>query len=96
VTASFYTYLRVFDSRPFKLDNDEVDYRETEGEQRCKNCFHFYERKVDGYAVCEIFRDVKTDDEKPVDPEKTCHFHTHDGDTMSFIEPDTDEDEHEN
>jgi len=92
--VSFYSYLRLLDARPYKFDNDEVDYREAEGDARCKNCYHFYERKTDGYKVCEIFRDVKDDDdERPIDPEKTCHFHTKDGDDMTFIEPEADEEE---
>ena len=91
---SFDCYLRVADSRPFKLSPEEVDYRETDEKERCQSCIHFYLRKTDGYAVCEIMRDTKTDeDETPIDPLKVCSYFTKDGDNFPFIESDSDDEE---
>lgn len=71
-------YDLVVESRPFKLGRDEVDYREADGEEQCKNCIHFYERRWDKFGVCEIFRDDETD-EKGVNEDWVCSFHTVDG-----------------
>lgn len=80
------TYLRVVENRPFKLDRTEVNYRDAEGDERCDGCQHFYTRKIDGYAVCEIFRDIEKDDELPIKPTYVCDFFTVDGSEFPLLD----------
>lgn len=86
-------YKRLIANRPFKFSAEEVAYHEAkldaqgEGEEFCANCLHFYTRKLDGYAVCEIFRDGEGDDEEPIKPDWVCAFHTTDGETFPLLTP---------
>lgn len=84
-TVSKALYDRLLENRPFKFSAEEVNYRDAEGEERCENCVHFYTRKVDGFNVCEIFRDDETD-EKGIDTVYACDFHTADGKTFPLLE----------
>lgn len=90
-TVGMYTYLRVIDNRQFKLAPEEVNYRKTEDEKEsCAKCLHFFTRKIDGWAVCEILRDEKETkgepDEKPIDPEYVCDFFTKDGTKFPLLD----------
>jgi hypothetical protein len=83
-------YLRVIASRPFKLDATETDYRDSEGKEKCQSCSHFFTRKIDGWAVCELLRDVKENkkgetDEDPINPEYVCDFWNEDGETFPLL-----------
>lgn len=84
-------YNRLTANRPYKFSAGEVDYREAqldaqgEGEEFCGNCLHFYQRKIDGYAVCEIFRDGEGDDEEPIKDNWVCVFHTVDGSVFPLL-----------
>lgn len=74
---SFSTYDRLVSDRPFKFEPEEVNYREGAGEELCKRCVHFFSRAVDGWTVCEILRDVKTDDEEDqIKANWVCDFWT--------------------
>ena len=86
---TFETYDRLMDARPFKLNAEEANYRDGEpkAKELCSNCFHLYTRNVDGYRVCAIVRDVKSDDEEtPIKPSYTCDFFTTDAETFPFLE----------
>ena len=72
-TVSKESYERLLRDRPYKFDEEEVNYRDGEGEDVCATCIHFFTRKVDGYSTCEIFR---PSDDSPVDPDYVCDFHT--------------------
>jgi hypothetical protein len=85
-TVSKESYLRLVENRPYKFDREEVAYREGEGEEVCAKCVHFYLRKTDGYAVCEIFRDGEGRNEKPIDPAWTCSFHTVNGKDFPLLD----------
>ena len=86
MTVSKETYLRVIENRPFKLDKSEVDYRKAEGEEHCEDCQHFYTRMADGYAVCEIFRDIEKEAELPIKPDWVCDFFTEDFETYPLLD----------
>jgi hypothetical protein len=64
-------YLRVMEDRPFKLSAEEVDYRKSEGSERCGGCAHFYQRKIDGHTVCEVFR---PEDDDNIIENYVCNF----------------------
>jgi hypothetical protein len=85
VRVSKDAYLRLIENRPYKFDAEEVNYREAEGDESCGDCQHFYTRKVDGYNVCEVFRDVTKKGENPIDPEKVCDFFTEDGEEFPLL-----------
>lgn len=70
-TVSKESYLRLMENRPYKFDEDEVDYREGEGDELCKTCIHFFTREADEFHTCEIFRPK---DDESVDPEYVCDF----------------------
>jgi hypothetical protein len=67
------SYERLIENRPYKFDAEEVNYRESEGEEKCGTCVHMFERMIDKFHTCEIYRAA---DETPVDPEYTCEFWT--------------------
>ena len=72
-TVSKESYLRLVENRPYKFDSEEVNYRDSEGEEKCQTCAHFFERVVDQFHTCEIFRPVS---DASVNPDYVCNFHT--------------------
>jgi len=83
MTVSLDLYQRILESRPLKLSAEEVDYRPGDKEHQCAGCVHFFTRKVDGYAVCELFR---PDDEDAVIPNYVCAFWTDDNEEHPLLE----------
>ena len=82
----FDAYENLMQSRPYKFLPDEVNYRDAETDVKCSTCLHYYTREIDGYAVCEIMRDVKSDEEEnPIKPDYVCDFHTIDGDSFPLL-----------
>jgi hypothetical protein len=74
--VSFEEYEQLLEDRPQKFTADQVNYREAEGEEKCRRCIHFFtqgggERR----NVCEVFRP----DNEDVDPDFVCDFVTQDG-----------------
>ena len=76
------SYLRLIDNKPYKFDEEEVNYRDGEGDDVCRTCVHFFERMIDKFHTCEIFRPR---DEGPVDPDYVCDFHTKDNETYPLL-----------
>jgi hypothetical protein len=74
-TVSKESYLRLMENRPYKFDEEEVNYRESESyaDDRCDTCLHFYERVLDKFHTCEIFR---PSDDSTVKPDWLCDFWT--------------------
>lgn len=72
-------YKGMIEDRPEKFDKHEVVYREAEGKECCGKCLHFFERRIDGYGVCEILR---LPDNTPIEPDYVCDFFTKDGDSF--------------
>lgn len=84
---SFELYDRLLQDRPFKFAAEDVNYTDSTDEYHCKGCVHFYTRKIDGWSVCEILRDVQSDDdEKPIDPEWRCDFWTSNGTAFPYLD----------
>jgi hypothetical protein len=77
------SYLRLIENRPYKFSEEEVNYREAEGEVKCSNCVHFYTRKLDSFHTCEILRPAE---DASIDPERVCDFHTVDGEKFPLLE----------
>ena len=84
MTVSKDAYKRIIENRPFKFSVDEVNYRESEGDEECKGCVHFFERVKDKFHVCEIFRPTKGDES--VDPEFVCDFWTENNEDFPLLE----------
>jgi hypothetical protein len=84
-TVSKNFYERLMQSRPVKFDAEEVSYREAEGEEKCQNCQHFFERVIDKFHTCEIFRDEETD-KNGVSPNFRCDFFTSNGTDFPLLE----------
>lgn len=76
-------YDRLIEDRPFKLDEQEVNYRDAEGEEKCMNCIHFFNRNVDEFHTCEIFRPK---DDASVNPKYVCDFFSVDGIEFPLLE----------
>lgn len=73
------TYREIVADRPHKLNAEQVGYRKAEaGEPSCKACLHFFERRLDKFGVCELYRDEDID-EQGINPNWTCSFQTVDG-----------------
>lgn len=83
-------YQALLNERPRKFTAEQVDYRDADGDDRCCNCQHYFNRPADNWGVCEIFRSVETD-KVGVKPGYTCNWMTWDGE--SFPNQDTSEDE---
>ena len=84
VTKNF--YFRIVENRLVKFNDEEVNYREADSEIRCGNkCQHFFARVWDKFHTCEIFRNEETD-EKGVNPDYVCDFHTEDGKTFPLLD----------
>lgn len=64
-------YDRLMENRPFKLSASEVNYGESDSDNRCDNCVHFYTRVVDDFHTCEIFR---PSDDETVEPSYVCDY----------------------
>ena len=79
------TYERLLENRPFKLNPDEADYGPGEGEIVCKNCIHYFERKADGFAVCEVVRPDE-DGVEAIQPFYKCRFWTNDGENFPLLD----------
>lgn len=69
-------YRSLMADRPEKLTAEDSHYRDSMGRQRCGNCLHFFQRKIDDYGVCEV---VRPDDPEEVELDKVCDFWTVDG-----------------
>ena len=77
-------YYNMIEDRPRKFDAAEVEYRNADSKERCGRCVHFFTRKLDNFAVCEIFRSDETD-EDGIDPDYVCNFFTHDGSNFPLL-----------
>ncbi len=74
--ASLEEYKKLIADRPEKFTEEEVGYRKADaGEPQCRGCLHFFERRLDKFAVCEIMRSERTDEEG-VNPTWVCNFQT--------------------
>ena len=49
--VTFEAYERLRNDRFFKYDEEQVNYRESEGPERCGGCVHFFKRVLDGFGV---------------------------------------------
>lgn len=74
--VSLKEYRELLDDRPEKLDPKDVDYREADDLRRCGKCLHFFERKIDGYGVCEV---VRLANEEPIEEDHVCDLMTRNG-----------------
>lgn len=80
------TYREIIADRPHKLTAEQVGYRKADvGEPQCKGCKHFFERRLDKFGVCEIFRSEQTD-EDGINPNWTCQFQTVDMEKFPLLE----------
>lgn len=70
-TVSKELYQRLMENRPFKLNEEESDYREADTEDRCGNCSHFFERVIDKFHTCEV---VRKSDDGSIDADYVCKF----------------------
>ena len=80
-------YREILDDRPVKFTAEEVGYQPApEGSaMRCASCLHFYRRAIDGFSVCEIFRDEQTDRDGVL-PDWRCRFWTVDSEVHPLLE----------
>lgn len=76
-------YRQLIADRPEKLDAGDVNYRKSDSEKRCGRCLHFFERRIDQYGVCEVFRPEK---DEPVEPGYVCDLFTKDGEEFPLYE----------
>ncbi len=83
-TVTKESYLRLIENRPYKFDEEEVNYRQGEDLERCGTCVHFFERVTDKFHTCEIFRPK---DDSTVNPAYVCDFHTTDGEEFPLLKP---------
>ena len=72
-------YKELIEDRPAKMTEEESAYQDAEGKESCGKCLHFFQRKIDGFGVCEV---VRPDDDGPVEPDYVCDFFTVDGDVF--------------
>jgi hypothetical protein len=80
-------YIGTVGDRPEKLDAEQVEYGPApEGSvMRCASCQHLFTRRIDGFNVCEIFRDDESD-RIGVRPDWRCKFWTVDGMVFPLLE----------
>jgi hypothetical protein len=85
-------YFEIMLDRPKKLTEEDVGYGPApEGSAMiCASCINYYRRARDGYAVCQIFRSDKTDDEGVL-PDWRCGFYTETGDSFPLLEAETEQ-----
>jgi hypothetical protein len=88
-TVSKDFYNRLVENRLVKFNAEEVNYRKADSDIRCENCQHFFMRVWDKFHTCEIFRDKETD-EKGVESDYVCDFHTIDGKEFPLLADDHD------
>jgi hypothetical protein len=62
--------------RPEKFSPEDVDYRESDGKEKCAKCVHLFERFVDGFTTCEV---MSPEDDSAIDMQNVCDFFTTDG-----------------
>jgi hypothetical protein len=72
-TVSKELYERLLLDRPFKLNEEESNYREADSDDKCGNCSHFFERVVDHFHTCEV---VRKSDDSSIEADYTCDFWT--------------------
>jgi hypothetical protein len=84
VSADLEGYTKLLADRPAKFDDSEVDYRESQGKEKCGRCIHLFSRKLDGFNVCEVFRNDEIDNDG-IDPEYVCDFFTRDGEVFPLL-----------
>lgn len=83
--VSFPEYEELLSDRPEKFSQEEVNYREAEGEEKCKLCFHFFTQGGgDRRTVCEIFR--PSGEDESVNPGYVCDFFTKDSKEYPLLE----------
>ena len=82
--VTFEAYERLRNDRFFKYDEEQVNYRESEGPERCGGCVHFFKRVLDGFGVCEVFR--PTTAEESVLENFVCDFQTKDGEDFPLLD----------
>ena len=80
--VSFEEYTALTRDHPPKFNEEEVNYREAEGEEKCSGCLHFYTGEVAGRNVCEILRP----EGESIEPDYVCRFTTTDGQTYPLLE----------
>lgn len=85
MVASFELYKRILENRPLKLTPEEAEYGPGEGQEVCKNCMHFFIRKVDGFTVCEVVR-PEDEETEAIQPNYKCRFMTDDGENYPLLE----------
>jgi hypothetical protein len=83
-TISFDSYRRLIENRPFKFDEEEVNYRKSTGEEKCGGCAHYFTRALDKFGVCEIFR--PTEGEESVLANYVCDFHNVNGEDYPLLQ----------
>lgn len=83
--ATLADYDEVMGDRPYKLDQKAASYGPATSDHRCDRCMHFFLRKTDGMAVCEIVRPIPPDQEEIL-PEFRCKFFTEDGEDFPLYE----------
>lgn len=76
-------YLRLLESRPFKFDGEEVNFRKGDAEHQCAGCVHFFERSVDSFKVCEVYRPP---DDDSVIANGVCDFWSEDNESHPLLE----------
>ena len=84
MSATLEDYTKLLSDRPAKFDDSEVDYRESQGKEKCGRCLHLFSRKLDSLNVCEIFRNDEVDNDG-IDPEYVCDFFTRDGEIFPLL-----------
>jgi tRNA U54 and U55 pseudouridine synthase Pus10 len=72
-TVSKELYLRLLEDRPFKLNEEESNYRKSDTKEECGNCSHFFERVVDEFHTCEVVRKL---DDSSIEGDYVCNFWT--------------------
>lgn len=73
-TVSNEAYKRLTENRPYKFDEEEVNYRDAESSKdKCGTCAHFFARVIDKFHTCEIFR---PSDDSEVISDYVCDFWT--------------------
>ena len=82
-------YRRVMDNRPFKMSRGEAGYRQAAEDEigagcHCRDCIHFFTRRVDGLNTCEIYRDEQ--DEQSIEPNYVCRYFTADGEEFPLLQ----------
>ena len=75
-------YHELMEDRPEKMTAKDSGYRKSEGDTRCELCLHYYQRKLDGYGVCEL---VRPEPDEEVLPDMVCNYFTTDGEDFPLL-----------